>query len=323
MLNKRLGLLLVAVATLSGCQAVSETFDKNIFHTQDFLDNYYRIIPERYKRDNYEVITYEVSDKVLLSSTYISYKPVSAFEPIILDDIENNRITLQKVVEKYGDDDVKNIKRSSYSSDEEYTSAIIEAMRVSKNVTWREYATENSLTGSSNPVINESFKKGIFSKLTDAIIVCDGSGSLVRMQIDEAGMGQVFAHELINYNNLVLIARGGTNIVHQGVRIKSSKIEFNVSFYIEKSTTNAAQKHEFKYVIDDFGVDNNSETNVMKINLNEIAGDKLKRASGITISYKLLEHDILMPGGNPPIVPSDDVFAVMLYEFMLPFSSWR
>ena len=89
----------------------------------------------------------------------------------------------------------------------------------------------NLSVSAGNEKVKSSFKKGYFSKLTDGLILCDGTGSLVRMQIDENGIGQVFDHELIYYRNFILSARGGTDVDYTGMeRVRTAKVEFNISF---------------------------------------------------------------------------------------------
>lgn len=320
------GLLLVGLLTITGCAAVNETFDVNQFHTQEFKENYYHFIPEKYLNDEqYTETIYDLTDKVILSTPY-----ESAYNNIILSDITSQNITLQQAVELYGDENVKKIKVEDYAGNEAgYVLAVNEALADPMNIeaSWFNYARHNSLTAKYlGESVSKSFKQGIFSKLTDTLIVCNGSGPLVRIQIDEKGMGQIFDHELIDYQNFIISARGGTNVNYSELGIpfvRYAKVKMNISFFIEKSTTSPALKHTISYVVPEMNVDNNSITTVMKMDLSALLpASALKRVSGMTISYELLEHDYLMPGGVKDS-SLDYEFSMMLYEVMFPYSSWR
>jgi hypothetical protein len=295
-----LGILLVGLLTITGCAAVQETFDAHQFHTQEFSENYYRFIPDKYKNEELylETVT-DISGQVSFASPY-----ENAHNAIILNDIAKGYITMEQAVELYGDEQVKSF-----------------------NASWFSYARHNNLTSKrmGESVVN-AFKAGIFSKLTDSLIVCNGDGPLVRMQIDEDGVGQVFKHELINYQNFVITARGGTSVNYRELGIPNvtkARVMMELSFFIEKSTTSQALKHTIKYEVPELNVDDNSITTVMSMDLSLLLPkDTLKRVSGMTIKYELLEHDYLMPGGVKDTTKSEE-FALMLYEIMFPFSEWR
>lgn len=326
-MKKHRFLALTLLFTVSGCASISETFDVGEFHTQEFTDNYYRIIPAKYKQESrYTTVKHDINDFV----TSFSYPTSSsAFDSMILSDIENNDMTLQEAVDLYGNEAARNLKLENFTSQTAFENAQKEAMKTSSNASWFHYANNNALAkGDFGPGVNDAFKKGIFSKLTDALILCDGTGSLVRIQIDENGMGQEFSHELIDYRNFVISLRGATNIDYakEGIiRSENSKakVEVEISFYIEKSTTSQAFKHSLNYTIDQLESDNNALVTISHFDLTKaLPPATLKRVSGLSVNYKLLEHQYLKKDG---VVneEAEEEFAIMLYEIMLPHSSWR
>lgn len=319
----RYGLLLVAMLTITGCAAVQETFDGQEFHTQEFSENYYRVIPAKYQKEsNYQETVTDISGNVHFASPY-----ANAHNAIILNDIARGHITMDQAVELYGDEQVKSVPNTG--NEAEYYIKLNEALARpgNFNASWYNYAQHNSLTSKSmGQSVAQAFKGGIFSKLTDSLIVCNGNGPLVRMQIDEQGIGQTFKHELIDYQNFIITARGGTDINYRSLGISNvtkARVMMEISFFIEKSTTSQALKHTIKYEVPELNVDDNSITTVMSMDLSLLlAKDTLKRVSGMTIKYELLEHDYLMPGGVKDPT-KDGEFALMLYEVMFPFSVWR
>lgn len=325
MKHKRFIFLFAALFALSGCQAVSETFDRNDFHSNDFSANYYTDIPARYINNEYDEKEPRIADFYNDHGTFSNI-----YEPLIKSDINANVLSLSDAVKFYGDENAKTLLNEG--KDE---SLIEEALKTSPKATIIEYAKHNNLSTqqSKSDQVSESFRRGVFSKLTDGNVWCGGLGTKSRMQINEKGIGQVFAHELIAYRNLIISLRGGTNIDYEELRIprvSSAKINLHISFYIEKSSTHNATKYTLTIPINDLQVDNNMLTNNISLNLfsyfiDPAAGIEamhlLKRVSGITISFDLVEHAIIKPIGEEK--NDEHEFAVMLYEIMLPYSTWN
>lgn len=327
MRNNKFIALIVSVLTLTGCNAVAETFEKGAFNTQSFSENYYKHIPERYLSDTYAETLYDISDKITIN------EPLqNAFNDAIKSDLLNKNLSLKEAVELYGNDKTKSITRDDYSTEIEYMEAIFDSLSSPQNskANFINYAANNNLSkGQYSKNVQESFKRGIFSKLTDGVIKCDGTGPKVRVQINEQGMGQTFDYELVNYYRFMFSVRGGSSIdyaKHGISRVTKAKVKINVSFFIEKSTTNKAAKHTLSFVVPEMYSDNEAiiYTNIISFDLWEILGpETLKRVNGLTISFELLEHAALKPSGvlNPAM--AEEEFALMLYEVMLPYSFWR
>jgi len=327
---RRIMLIPFIALMLTSCKgAVNEVYGLGEFHTQEFLDNYFRTFPDALKASKY---TGNETTFTLNASQFTQARAYqNAYNDAIMKDLGKGLITLDDLVEDYGDDSVIAIKMSDYPSETAYLNALMAAMNTSSKTSWINYADVNKLTAQNygNEAINDSFKKGMFSKLTEGLLACDGSGPLVRMQIDEAGFGKQFDFELVDYHVLTLALRGGSNIPYHelGVsRIPTAKIKLNVSFYVEESASNAARKVSFTFPIDDLRTDDNAQTNIIQLYFEDVMNEEefalLKRTNALSISYELLEHDLIKPEGvdNPA---NDYAFAVMMYEIMLPYSNWN
>ncbi|HZJ89315.1 MAG TPA: hypothetical protein VFD05_01345 [Bacilli bacterium] len=326
--KKRLITLMTILFTLTGCKAVQETFDRNAFHSNDFSGNYYSSMPARYQENNY------LEKGPNFPPAYAEYSPFqNVYDEIISRDVDSKRISFADAVKMYGNNLAQELQKDGAPKAE-----VEEELRKSENATFYKYAKLNSLSDAAylDESVRESFKRGVFSKLTDGDVTCRGDGALSRVQITEAGFGKTFDHELISYRHLYISLRGGTDISNEALyelgipRPTRAKIILNVDFYIEKSTTNVATKYRLALPIDNLYVDNNALVNIISVDLSylfiilddtDVPKNGLTRTSGIAFSFELVEHDVIKPLGE---AKNDDYqFAVMLYEVMLPNSSWR
>ena len=78
------------------------------------------------------------------------------------------------------------------------------------------------------------------------------------------------------------------------------------------------------FPIEDLRTDDNAQTNIIQLYFEDVMSEEelplLKRANAMSVSYELLDHEMIRPGGvdNPE---NDYEFAVMMYEVMLPILS--
>lgn len=314
--------------TLTGCKAVQETFDKNAFHSDDFGGNYYSYMPARYQENDY---IEKGPNFPPVHSEYSAFQNV--YDEIIARDIDSKRLSFDDAVKLYGNNNAQELHNENAAKAE-----IEDELRKSENAAFYKYAKLNSLSDARylDEPIRESFKRGVFSKLTDGDVTCRGDGALSRVQITEEGFGKMFDHELISYRHLYISLRGGTDISDETLlnlgkpRPTRAKIILNVDFFIEKSTTNVATKYRLALPLDDLYVDNNALVNIISVDLSylfivlddvDVPKNGLTRTSGIAFSFELVEHEVIKPIGEEK---NDDYeFALMLYEVMLPNSSWR
>lgn len=316
---------------LTSCKAaVAEVYDRGEFHTQDFENNYFTTFPETLKSNKYDINHTMISLNNLQFSQSRVYQ--KAYNQAIMKDLQKGYLTLAELIANYGDDNVKAIKEADYPpGDIQYINAITQAMEQSTKTSWNDYSRVNSLAAQEygNTAINDFFKKGMFSKMTDGLLACDGSGPLVRMQINEQGFAKQFDYELIDYKVLTLSLRGGTNIPYHEIstpRIPTANINLTVSFYVEESVSNQARKVSFVFPIEDLRTDDNAQTNIIHLYFADVMTAEqlalIKRANAMSVSYELVEHDLIKPDGiDNPL--NDYEFAVMMYEIMLPYSTWN
>lgn len=288
MKNKTLLLFSFLLLTITSCKAdVTEVFYANQYESADFLENYYTNYPIALKNHISSETTYDLDDS---HYRYELITDTTALNAVVTED------------ETRGHD-----LNMAYQA-------------------WWYYGTLNRLSN-----IDKSFRYGYFSKLTDGLLNCDGSGAPVRIQINEEGIGQFFTKELVDYTSIILTFRGGTNTPWETLddvtKVTTASIRLSFSFYVLQSNLKDYQKITFNAVVDTRTDDHGSITNVMQFYFDDVlttneAFRSIKRATAMSISYELLNHDYVAPLGvdNPN---NDYEFALMLYEVMLPYSRWN
>ena len=107
------------------------------------LDNYFRTFPDELKDSKYDVnsLVYDLKDSDFAQSRVYQ----KAYTQAIMKDLQKGLITFDQLIELYGDDAVKAIKESNYSSETAYLNAITSAMAASTRTTWNDYARANHL----------------------------------------------------------------------------------------------------------------------------------------------------------------------------------
>lgn len=309
---KRVSTILFLVFFLTGCKdAVNEVFNQGQYTDSDFLANYYSYYPEELRKNVYStnetIIDIDVSDK-----TY-SFLGGEAKEKALIPDYQEGLISKKELKEKFGID-----------LDENTVEEVLNNQL--QRVSWYDYSKYYNLSDSNygDSKINDSFKRGYFSKMTDGLINCFGFGAIARIQTDENGFGVLFKHELVEYTSFFVSLRGATNI-DEGLTYNSD-LEFRVSFYIEESASMQPSKVTFKMDLNEIYTDGSGNSNVIYFRLKDVLTQQqlplLKRTTGFSFSFTLKEHGLLCPGGVAN-TDTDYKFALMLYELMLPHSKWR
>jgi len=307
-MNKgKIGLITISLLMLTACGAeVNELFDAGQFESAEFLDNYYEVFPSPLLETPVTkqfIVDESNSDYGTLFDTNIATAPIK----YILD----TDYALGFEEEMY----------DLYNAESETPLNVLEVSN--------QYFYKNRLMN-----LDRSFKYGYFSKLTDGLVHCDGSGAHVRIQLKEQGMGQIFSKELIDYSTMMLVFRGGTNIPwgtegypHLDAEERTSQLAINVALYVANNDDDSYHQYLFTTTKDVKTDDNGMNTNILYINLAEVLGNDvqlIKRATAFSINYKLLDHPKLKPiGGSPLPGYEDKEFALMFYELMFPHSSWN
>lgn len=163
--------------------------------------------------------------------------------------------------------------------------------------------------------IDTSFAYGYLSKLYDGRISCGGLYQKSRVQLDKSGYATFFPKELKSASTFYMALRGGTTC-EKPLRANLI-VDYEVTFYIHITNSDTYDKVVYKLndveTITDFGGD----TRLYSFSLTE----SIKDAVAMSITYNLKDTS------HPEI--TDDYkdeekehFAIMLYEILLPNSTW-
>lgn len=181
--------------------------------------------------------------------------------------------------------------------------------------------------GPSNNLISiePAFARGFLSRLYDGRLFCDGrTFAQNRVQIDKNGYGTLFPKELVDYKYFAISLRGGEMSSNYNFRVE---VNLNVSFYVYDADASKYNPIEFQML--NFPVITNSGgmTTLIGFYFGMVLGTEmnlLKRASAMSITFDLVSHvddyeiDYTVEASENKIH-----FALMLYELLLPKSSWH
>lgn len=183
-------LVLLPILILSSCGTMTrEIYEDGQFEDPIFGANYYTYLPATLKTAT-DFRTYQLDES---NSKYGEITNNTFTQSLAAQDVIRNLPNAATIFNKlYGENSTLN--------DYERTDA---------------YYEENALGK-----VNDSFRYGYFSKLTDGLAHCDGSGARVRIQAAEDGFGTIFNQRLTQYYSFVLALRGGTDIPGAAVNIR-------------------------------------------------------------------------------------------------------
>lgn len=292
--NKKIKLLffLLPSLALTSCRyGLKEIYNNQFFNSPIFEDNYYRMWDSNLSRiDNRQ--TYEITSNDRVFTTY------------------------QQFIDY-------NIDPSSISSNLKYTEDM-------------EYDGEGSLYnigyGPTKKMsrVDSSFKKGYVSKLFDGQMFCNGSYQLARVQIDNTGFGKLFEKQLQSYNlggesYFALNFKASCDYTRSeefgNITPHESSLDLTISFYL-KNNKNNFDVIDTKYHLT--GIPTNpseSHSNPTDSSLGTYIfyGFKfnfdISSLQGISITYDNLDDPFVN------LHPDLD-YSLMLYEMMIPFTSW-
>jgi|GEM_PF-4846431 len=300
--NKWKGILiLLPILVLSSCGTMTrEIYSDGQFEDPIFSANYYTYLPSSLQTAT-DFSTYQLNES---NSKYGEIINNTFTQSLAAQDVIRNLPNAATIFNKlYGD--------SSTLNDYEKTDAYYEQNALGK--------------------INDSFRYGYFSKLTDGLAHCDGSGARVRIQATENGFGTIFNRQLTQYYSFVLALRGGTDIPWGSSEYpvmsdedSQATIELTISFYIMNSDFATYKRISFTKTIETRTDDHGSNTNILQFYFNDVMGSnvgQIKNAAGFSLNYEILEHNVLKPGGVSQDLPYK--FGLMIYEMELPSSRWN
>ena len=169
--------------------------------------------------------------------------------------------------------------------------------------------------------VDDIFSYGYISKLFDGNMFCNSLFQLSRVQLNEKGFGTIFTKEMVvNAPYLALNFKSAVNDKNgSAIGPHYSSINFSFSFY----SKNGSSFSETKFVFDL----NDIPTNPMESHSSSaytflvlpLAEYNLSRIAGFSMSYELKSDTIIDTASNK----DDYQYAIMLYEVLLPNSSWR
>jgi hypothetical protein len=169
--------------------------------------------------------------------------------------------------------------------------------------------------------IDDSFADGFLSRLYDGRLKCDGYYANSRVQLKESGYATLFSKELTSYNYFAMSFRGGTDYDHSGNETHYSQLDVTITFYVYDSSNDLYTPYVFNLLdMDDVFTDSGGSNVVLKgFYFDTVLGenaDILKRTSAMSITYHV-DSCYAWDLGN-----EEANFAMMLYEILLPGSTW-
>jgi len=268
---------------------VQELYDGHAYDTGDFMQNYYPVWNDGLAAGRIG----EVAKTYQITTT-------NGFQIESDDDIENK---LRPTDSKNTDGDYYSFTSDTPHDDAEYG-----------------YGPSNNLIA-----IDEVFAKGFLSRLYDGRIHCDGvTYAQTRVQIDQGGYGTLFEKELTSYRYFAISLKGAD----ESERSYAGGIDVNldVTFYVYDYDDNLYIPYLFRF--QNFAIMTNSgmRTTVLGFYFDLIMGEDialLRRASAMSVTFSLAaEYDDITIDRND-IASGKDHFSLMLYEILLPHSTWN
>ncbi|NLN80532.1 MAG: hypothetical protein GX132_03960 [Erysipelotrichia bacterium] len=293
MKNKKIfGLIIMSVFLLSSCmQDVSELYKNHAYDTGDFMQDYYSEWHEdlKTKVDEGSKKTFDVN--------------ADNGQGFVI----NNQLDFVNGL--FPDDRI--------ISDEEEYQLVYDTPHDHAGIG---YGPSNNLIS-----IDSSFARGFLSRLYDGRLSCDGrTFAQTRVQIDKNGYGALFPKELMSYHYFALALRGGEMSHNYGFSVN---INLVLTFYIFNADVGKYMPIEF--LMKNFPIVTNSGGNTTLIGFyfSLITGgqiDLLKRVSAMSITFSLNSHlDDYELDRTVEASEGKTHFSLMLYEVLLPKSTWH
>ncbi|MGM9874072.1 MAG: hypothetical protein ACI31G_04065 [Bacilli bacterium] len=282
-------LLLLPVLSLSSCRyGLKEVYINQNFNSTVFKENYYKVWDNSLLRIDSRR-TYNVTNNDKVFTTYNDFVSLG---------IDSSAASLNYVedMEYDGDGSLYNVG----------------------------YGPTKKMS-----LINPSFKKGYISKLFDGQMFCNGSYQLARVQIDNEGFGKLFQKELqtsnVNGNDayFALNFKASCDYTREDISIEphASELDLKVSFYLKNSVNNYDVIDTIYHISDIPTNPRESKNNPTETSLGTYIfyGFKINfditRLQGISITYDNLS--------DPYVNAHPDLdYSLMLYEMMIPYTSW-
>lgn len=289
--KKIFGLLILSVFLLSGCmQDVSELYENHAYDTGDFEQNFYSVWPEdlKTKVDEVNKKTFELDPDV--HRVFAMNKQEDITPSLFADSFNSSGEQYQLIYDTPHDHEGKG------------------------------YGPSNNLIS-----IEPAFARGFLSRLYDGRLRCDGrTFAQTRVQIDKNGYGTLFPKELMTYKYFALALRGGEMATSGGFYVDVNLV---ITFYVFNQEKAKYVPIEFLLNAMPIKTNHGGDTTIVGFYFEEILDnqpDLLKRASAMSITYSLASHlDDYETDHTIEASEGKTHFSLMLYEVLLPKSTWN
>lgn len=278
--------LALTTLSLASCADVSELYKSDAYSTEVFVDNYYTTWDNRLENSK-SVKSFDVTGEKLRLRKYDGAGTSHNYKS---EDMTFNDNTLAYP----GGAD-------SFGSKEDPKSGYNTTLGYNKKLT----------------NIDSCFSYGVISKVFDGRTSCHGHSSRARLQLKEnVGFGYVFPKELNSYKYIGLSLVGGADL--PSMRGFDVSINLTVSFYKYNYQAKVFESYDFH--LNNILLETMSGTNNVYLYGfyfdDFLEANELKRANAISVNYTINANEVL--DANP-----DNNFGALLYEIILPDSTWN
>lgn len=181
--------------------------------------------------------------------------------------------------------------------------------------------------------IDDSFKNGFLSRLYDGRVRCDGYYAKSRVQLNKTGYSSFFPKQLVDSRYFAMALRGQTSC--EGYEYSTAITDFKLTLY--KHISNSNDYEAYVVSMNDILVPSNTHgiSSLMCFYFVDVFGlnyqTMLNGVVAMTLTFSL-DQLISTDSGDYekygiPVDDKDDEkhphFCIMLYEIMIPRSSWR
>lgn len=312
--SKLITISIFSCLALSSCGLeLREVYQGNAYNSPIFEENFYRVWDERIdsskpnnKIKSETVIELDETQDYVFTSFYKGYERVQRDDPYA--DIDTGVTKLEPSINLLRND--RNINNYRYVPS-----------YFGFDVNYLEELNAKALYGDSFKLssYDSSFKNGYLSKLYDGKMFCLGRHQLARVQIDEGGFGTLFNKQSDDLSNSYFAVnfKASNDFTQKDNPTERhfSDIKIKVSFYCRDDD----KYNKVTYTYPLYNVPSNF-SDIKLYDTYTFFGFKIdtsvvKNLQGYSIEYELLKDDLTTLKGLD--------HSLMLYEVLLPYSTWR
>ena len=305
-MNKKVLITLpLLVLLVTGCKdKVKELYVGNAYASTEFLENYY------------DTWNSDLKNSVSTTNTYnMSY---------VFDSVENRQTGAVKV-----DKDQKTASGIIYSLNYIEPGDQLNSQTGQYLDWYHDTPVEDKGVGfgptKNLTTIDKSFAYGYLSKLYDGRIQCDGYYQRSRVQLNDVGYGASFPKQLESAKYIALAMRGGTTC--QRSFFQPVTLTLNLSLYSYDFNTKTYTQHLYKITNCPVITNSSGHTELVSFYFKDTPLGKVPEnvtAMSLTFEIENEEYGNLTANVDDfKAHPEKSLFALMLYEVLIPDSTWR